>query len=513
VPQLTAGRPTAGALPGAAAGARWRATPFLLCGGAFWLLMSVVLLHTPIASDFGQHAAAVERVREDWRHPANPLLRAPGTGSPYFTPYTVALGLAARATGTAGWEVQRWCGVANLAVLVAGIGAYARTLSTRPLAPVYALAAAMLLWGVRGEAWSGFCGMWSLTRGASYPSAFAVGLAFVLWAWTDQVARRGGGPAARAGLGVLGGVLLLVHPITAVAAAVGAVATVAARQRDWSWRPAAGWAATALVAAGTAAAWPYFDVFALAGDPTLDALQRTVYEHPLQWYGLAVAGLPALVARVRTGGRWRWRDPLALMFAADCLIAGYGWVSGHYTYGRVFGLLLVPPQFALAVELAALPYRTRLRKVLVPLAAVALCCGLVSQVGAVVPRRLLPVAVDHPLRWHDYRWAADRIRPGEVVLTDGYMATHVLPAYGILLVAPAWPDPSTPAADRRRRTADVRTYLDPATPAAVRRAIARRYDARWLLLTRDDHVPYEGTLTAWSVPSQERLIRLDRQRA
>ena len=46
------------------------------------------------------------------------------------------------------------------------------------------------------------------------------------------------------------------------------------------------------------------------------------------------------------------------------MLTGYGWLSGHYTYGRVIGLLLLPPQCALAVELAAAPPWTRLRTAL-----------------------------------------------------------------------------------------------------------------------------------------------------
>ncbi|MEE4542239.1 hypothetical protein V2S66_09740 [Streptomyces sp. V4-01] len=515
-PARTAGPAGSAAGLGRAAAARARRPgPYLLVGAAYWLVLSVVLRHTPPASDFGQHAAAVEQVREDWRHPANPLLAAPGTGSPYYSPYIVGLGLLAKASGVAGWVALRWCGALNVAVLVAGVGAYARTLSARALAPVYALAAFSLLWGVRGTEWSGFCGVWSLTRGASYPSAFAVGLTFLLWAWTDRLVTTPAGPraarrwGAHAALGAAGGVLLLIHPITALAAAVGALATVAARQRTWSWHIGAGWAVTAAAAAGAAAAWPYFDVWTLAGDATLDAVHRTLYQQPLRWYGLAAVGLPALVWRARAGGRWGARDPLVLMFAADCAIAGYGWLSGHYTYGRVFALLLVPPQFALAVELAELPRWTRLRRVLAPLAAAALCCGLAAQIGAVVPRRLLPVDLGHPVRWHDYRWVVARTHQGDVVLTDSYQASHVLPAYGIRLVAPTWPDPSTPPAERDRRFGDLFAYLDSATPDPVRRDIAHRWGARWLLLGQDEHIPYQGTLVAWDVPSHERLIRLD----
>jgi hypothetical protein len=479
-------------------------------GCGFWALVAVVAWHTPIMSDFGQHASAVQRVRDDPWHPANPLLKEPGDGSPYYSPYIVALGLAARATGAAGWQAVRWAGPLNLAVLLVGLGAYVRTLSARRLAPVYALLAFTLLWGTAAKEWSGFCDLWSLTRGASYPSTFAVGVTLLLWAWTDRLAREddGGGRGRAAwqhlGLGAAAGVLLLVHPITALGAAVGTAATAAGRQRGWSGRVVLRWALTAGAALAVAAAWPYFDVFALAGDTTVDQVHRRLYTSPWQWYGLALVGLPALLPRARRSAR----DPLVLMCGAFCLLAGYGWLSGHYTYGRVIGLLLLPPQCALAVELAAAPPWTRLRTALAPLAAVALAFAITAQVGAVVPQRWLPVRTAHPARWPDYRWVADRVPPGAVVLTDADVPLHVLPAYGLFLVAPTWPDPSTAPADRARRWADVTAYFARGTSPARRTAIARRYGARWLLLPPYRRAPAGAALVAASPRTGERLLRL-----
>jgi hypothetical protein len=483
----------------------WRVTPYAVVGTAFWLVVAVTAWRVPITSDFGQHASAVERIRADWRHPANPLLDLPGTGSPYFSPYIVTLGLLARATGATAREMVRCCGPVNLAVLVTGVGAYARTLSARRMAPVYALLAFTLLWGVQGKEWSGFCGVWSLTRGASYPSAFAVGATFHLWALTDRLARRRTtGWTGYALLGVACGLLLLIHPITALAAVVGITAILTARQQDWSRRVVARWLLVGALALLVAVAWPYYDVFSLAGDTTVDWVHRRLYIHPWQWYGLALIGLPPLALRARRGVR----DPLLLMFAAFCLIAAYGWVSGHYTYGRVFALLLVPPQFALAAQLAEIPPWTRPRAVLAALAAVALCFGLLAQIGAVVPQRLLPVTVDHPQRWPGYDWAADRMPADAVVLTNGSVPTHVLPAYGFFLVAPTWPDPSTPAAERTRRFAAVDTYLDPKSTPAQRAAVQRRYSVGWLLLTKGQRASYRGSLVATGPRTGERLIRL-----
>ncbi|MBM9508867.1 hypothetical protein [Actinacidiphila acididurans] len=524
MPQLTTGPLTAdddGA--GAARDAlivragRYRPTPYLILGTAFWLVVGITAWRAPIQGDFGQHASAVQRIKDDWLHPMNPLLKVSGANSPYFSPYIVALGLFAKLTGLAAWRVVKLSLWLNLAVLLLGVWAFTRTLSTRRWAPVFALAAFTLVWGVRGKEWSGFCGLWSLTHGAPYPSCFAVGVTLLLWAWADRLARRDSvvlhdrpGALFReyapyVGLGAAGGVLLLIHPITALAAWVGLACVVAGRQHGWSWPVAGRWAAACTAALVVALVWPYNDIFSLAGDTTVDAVHRRLYADLWHWYGLAFAlGLPVLALRAR---RYR-RDPLVLMFLADCALVGYGWVSGHYTYGRVFALLVVPLQFGLAVEVAQIPPWTRVRRVLAPLAVIAVLVGTAAQIGAVVPQRYLPVTLRHPRGWPSYGWVADHVPDGDVLIADGYFAPHTLPAYGIFMVNPTWPDPSTSPAERNRRFFAARAYLDPHTPPDVRARIGRRYDIRWLLLRRGQHVPYDGRLVASNPATGERLIRL-----
>ncbi|MFF3559145.1 hypothetical protein ACFYXS_03780 [Streptomyces sp. NPDC002574] len=485
-----------------------RPSPYLILGTLFWLVVALKTWDAVPAADFGQHAAAIERIAADWRHPSNPLLDMPGAGSPYFTPYTVLLGLLSKLTGVPGWQLLKVCGPLNLALVVTGIGAFTRTLSTRRWAPVLALAAFVLLWGPEHKEWSGFLGLQSMTRGLTYPSAFAIGLTFWAWAITARTARRGvGGPWLHTGLGLLLGVILLVHPFTAMGAVIGVAALVLGLQQTPIVAGILGrWALTAAVAFAVAGWWPYFSVSALLGDPTVDGIHRQLYGDLWQWYGLALAGLPALLYRLRLNPL----DPLVLMFAGDCAVAAYGWFSGEYSYGRIFGLLLVPLQFALAVELAEAPPWTLLRTVLAPLAAVAACVGLVAQAGAIVPTRYVPPAV-HLQRlnhWPSYQWAQRHVAVGDVVLTDAYGPSHVMPAYGAFLVAPTWPDPSTSAAERGRRAADVRTFLAPTTAPDQRRAIARRYHVRWVMTAPKAPAPPDTSLVATGPRTHERLYRI-----
>ncbi|MFD9394651.1 hypothetical protein ACFWBB_29115 [Streptomyces sp. NPDC060000] len=494
----------------------WRPTPFQVFGLLFWLVMSLAYWRVPQCCDAGQHAAVVERLKGSLLHPRHPMADLPGAGSPYYSPYAVAEGVFARVTGLTGWEVLRVAGPVNLVVLLTGICRFTRVLTPRPWAPVLGLAAMTLLWGTERAWWSGYLGLMSMTGNLGYPSTFAIGLTFWAWALTGTRTRdarrvRYVGPSGLRGftgyvaLGVLYGVIVLVHPITSIAAVTGGAAFVVGWQRGWRSAVTARWAVAVAAALPTAAFWPYFDVFALAGNGSVDAMHQRLYDGPAGHFWLALVGVPALWARRRRSAR----DPLVLMFTLECLVVAYGFVSGHYTYGRILGLTLVPLQFALAVELAApRPWRTG-RRVLGAVAAGAACLGFLTvQAGAVVPRALDPVGFEAPPRWPAYDWAARHIGPGEVVVTDGYYAVHAIAGYGPNLAAPAWPDAALDERERLRRLDDVRAYLSPGSTRAERMGIAHRYRIRWLLLTRRHPVPEEAVVVAWSRRTGEVLARV-----
>ncbi|MFJ3496547.1 hypothetical protein ACIPPJ_23550 [Streptomyces sp. NPDC086091] len=499
-------------------GRLWRPTPYQVFGFLFWLVMSLAYWRVPLCCDAGQHAAVVERLRADLFAPRHPTADLPGAGSPFYSPYAFAEGVFARLTGFDGREVLRVAGPVNLLVLLTGVGRFTRALTARPWAPVLALAALTLLWGTERVVWSGSLGLLPLTGTLGAPAVCAIGLTFWAWAWTatrarDDRAVRFVGPdglrgfAGYVALGALYGLILLVHPIVAVSAVTGGVALVAGRQRGRCAGKALRWAATGCTALLTAAVWPYFDVLALVGDTRLDASYRRLYDGLAGhvWLALA-AGLPALWLRARREGA---RDPLVLMFALDCLVVAYGWVSGRYAYGWTVGLALVPLQWAVAVELAApRPWRTG-RKVLAALAAGAACAGfLVVHAGAVVPRALDPVGFAQPPRPPAYDWAARHIGPGEVVIADGSRAARAIAGYGANLVAPVRPDPALGERERLRRVAEVRAYLAPDTTRAARAAVVRRHHVRWLLLTPRHAVPEEAVVVAWSRRTGEVLARV-----
>ncbi|MFI7006724.1 hypothetical protein [Streptomyces sp. NPDC050145] len=488
------------ALRGATAlrgGRAWRPTPFFVVGGLFWLVMTLAFWRVPMCCDFGQHAAVVERLKAHLLQPRHPMADLPGAGSPYYSPYAVAQGAFARVTGLAGWEVVKLAGPFNLLVLLTGLNAFVRALTPRQWAPVLSLLFMTLLWGTRTAWWSGYLGLLSMTGNLGYPSTFAIGLTFWAWAWALRL-RAGGRPWWEyAAFGVLLSTILLTHPITAVAALIGVVSVIGVPAVE----QLTGWAAALVTGATVTLTWPYYSVAALAGNTTLDAIHAQLYTEMPARFWLAFLGLPALCARFRRSPR----DPLVLMFALDALVIAYGWLTGHYTYGRILGLSLVPLQFSLAIALAAPRPWGRWRKGLGLAAAAGAGLGFLSvQAGAVVPRYFA-----QPPDWPTYTWAAQHIPPGDVVLTDTYMPTRSLPGYGPNLVAPAWPDPALDERERQRRLADVRAYLAPESTRADRTAIARRYSVHWLLLGKDEKLPPEAVVVSWSPRTGEVLARVN----
>ncbi|WP_199549312.1 hypothetical protein [Streptomyces sp. N35] len=478
-----------------------RPSPYLVFGTLFWVLMSAAAWRVPICCDFGQHAAVVERLKADLFDPAHPMAAAPGDGSAYYSPYALLQGLFAKVTGLAGWQVVKLSGPVNLLVLLTGLGRFMRALTPNRWAPLLALACMVLLWGTKMAWWSGYLGLMSMTGHLPFPSTFAIGLTFWAWALTARLARNGGSLFSYAGLGALCGLILLVHPVSATAAAIGVAALVLGRAR-WI---APGWALTVAVAGLLVLAWPYYSVFSLAGDSSMDAMHRKLYTALPERLWLALLALPALAARWRRDRR----DPLVLMFALGGLTIAYGWVSGHYIYGRVIQLTMMSLQFALAIELTGPRPWTWGRRVLAAACGAGIALSFFSvQAGAVVPRALDPVGFDQPPRWPSYSWAARHIAPGEVVLTDSDQALRSLPGYGPNLVAPPWPDSSMAEPERALRKQAVARYLTPGATPAERAAIVQRYGVRWLLLTPEQRMPREAVVVAWGPRTGEVLARV-----
>ncbi|MGI5375872.1 hypothetical protein ACQEV2_16790 [Streptomyces sp. CA-251387] len=445
------------------------------------LLLLLVIVRLPWAGDLGMHAATVERLRHDLVDPGNPLVDA-DTPSPYYSPWMLVLGCVARVTGFSVFVVLRVGAVVGLGLLVSGVWRYVRTLSTHRAAPALAVLCLVFLWGTSLFAWSGFLGLNSLALTVSYPSVFALGLAFHFWARLAGAVRSASGAGAVAdwgtwlGLGVLWAVILLCHQFSGVVASLGGLATVvAARVGRGVWLRLGGGLVVGVVVLW---GWPYYDFFALFGaGGDLEPVHRGLYRDLVGRYWLVLLGVAAL------GVRW-WRDrwdPLVLFFVLGVVVVGVGWVSGHYSWGRALPAVLIPAQVAAAV--GVVEGRRVWRGVGAGALAGALAVGAWTQVGTVgyvVPRGVLPGVVAEKYRapWVGYHWVTPWVKYGDVVMARTFPARQI-PAYGAYTVAPGYPDFFLP--DEGRREAAVRRYFAEGTSGGVRRGIVEAYRVRWVV--------------------------------
>ncbi|MEV6026260.1 hypothetical protein [Streptomyces sp. NPDC052036] len=442
----------------------------------FVVLMLLVIVRLPWAGDLGMHAATVERLRHRLTDPGNPLVDE-NTPSPYYSPWTVFLGVIARLTGLSVWVVLRIGALISLTLLVTGVWRYVRALTAHRLAPPLALLCVVLLWGTEVFNWSGFLGLNSLALTIAYPSVFALGLVFHFWALATRALK--GEPAGWTvflGLGALWAVILLSHQFTGVVATLGALATVIgarAGRRTWL-RLGAG----ILLGVAILALWPYYDFFALFQVSGLEAIHRPLYEHLFTRFCLVLVGVAALALRARRD----LRDPLVVFFLLGVLMFAAGGLTGHYSWGRALPAVLIPAQLAAAVEVAGAA-RGTLRTAGAWVLAAALAIGAWTQVqtvGYVVGRSALPAAVAAKYRtpWVGYHWITPWVRYGDVVMVPMYPARQI-PAYGAYTVAPGYPDFFLP--DEAKREAAVRTYFAKGSSRSARLGVLRSYGVRWVV--------------------------------
>ncbi|SDH50703.1 hypothetical protein SAMN05421505_11737 [Sinosporangium album] len=422
------------------------------------------------AGDWPIHLATVREFAADPAAPADPMT-GEASRSPYLSPYMAVLGLVSALTGATPRTVLECAGLVNLALLLWSIRLLCRVLSPREGVAVLAVVFTLLLWGVSPLEWSGVPQLRSLSDTLAYPSTFATAL--MLLCWTALLRRR------LAVAAPLFGLILLVHPFTAVNTALGVFAVIVVHPRT-TLRTSALFGLWVAVAA----AWPYVDLTLLVGE---DAGFSEVHSHmlvnALGKYGLALIGVPFLIRdRHRPHGR-----VLLTLFAAATALIALGVLLNRMETARAIPVLVLASHLALARALGdALRRGTAWRAAAV---VTALCCvaGLVGARAGLArmwPLDAMPKEDRHRV-WRllmppeGYEFATSALRPGETVLAGTWWARkHVMLIGGYPLPSP-WPYPYTPT--WKARHTDGHRFFDPSASAVERAEIARRYGARCAL--------------------------------
>ncbi|MCD0448781.1 hypothetical protein LO762_06165 [Actinocorallia sp. API 0066] len=467
---------------------------------------AVLSFGAPWAGDTRIHLATLHALIADPWSPADPLVGL-AEGSPYYSPYAYLLALTAKAGGFAPITVLRVAGVLNVALWLWALARFTRRLGGGARTTVLAVVFCLLLWGLHPQAWSGFTGLYSLSWTMAYPSLFATAL--MLLAWDVFLDIRSGRPGygAPALLALVMAVLVLVHPFTTVGTALGLVAFALADPRATLRRPVL--APAALAAVGLALLWPFSDVTDLmAATPGMAEIHWTLVDdlwadHGLAHYGLALAGLPALVARRnRPLGR-----ELLVLFGLVCAVLAAAFAAGSWGFARTLPVAVLPLHLSLAAWCGE---RARPR---LAWAAVGVACavGLYGNLGGLTRPLWRPVEAATLAEWKQrdpatgYAHLLAEIRPGDVVAAQTDFAARAVNARGGLSLVPGWPYPWVDAAARE---ADNAALFAVGTRAADRSAIAARHGVRCVLADLTSPALAPGALPGFALVSTAQGVGL-----
>ncbi|MGA8116029.1 MAG: hypothetical protein WCA46_20410, partial [Actinocatenispora sp.] len=490
---------------------------YLLLGVLLLVLFGVTATRGEWVSDSWIHAATVSEVA---RHPLHPLEPLTGERAPfaYFSPWAMVLGWLVKATGLSVWTVLTTAGLFCTALLLTAWYRLVRVFTAARWAPPVALVLLCLLWGTGAWFWSGFPSLGTMTVGFTWPSVLAAALWFEAWRTAlrvDSVRRA----YAVAVFAVLPGLVLLIHPFTAVLAGVSVGITLLGRLRVAPRRVLLV-AVTAVLSGVLATRWPWIDMTSMFGDKaTFDSIHYPLYRDLGKNFLLLVLTVPALLWRLRAARS----DPL-FWTAAVC---GAGAVVGGLTHvwslGRLGPGVALPGQLALAVLLAeSWDARRRLTAAsralvgaLAGLTGVALVVGGNANAWAVA--RALPDAqrasaerrTDALPPYPPMSWISPHVAGGGAGIANYWLVRRQLPVYGLRTVEPPWPSPGVPDESRRVIAEERMLGWQPATRTERNRLLAR-YHVRWIVwrpTARAPRWPFPGARRVACGPQRMALLR------
>jgi hypothetical protein len=440
-------------------------------------LCAVYAWRGDVSSDFWEHAAVVRELAAHPWSPRHPLFSVNATHA-YFSPYHLAVALAARVTGLPAMAALSLAGLINLVLVVLAFRLFLVRLLPRGEATApYALLFVFFLWGRQPWMWSGFLHVGMLGYSVPYPSTFATAVLFLCLALLLDALDRGR-RRDLLGIALLVPLCITIHPPTAIMLIVGLFAVFLARVKREVVLNGAMLAGAVVAGATAALAWPYFPVLRLFTEQPAEFhdWSGVFYQNVLSQIWPALLALPVLLWRLREDRR----DALVLFAVLLGLVYALGWVTGKYGLGRAIACIVVLAQIALGAAMAAWEARLRSdRSWLPPACALAALLALFAYDRPPLPRiRRYRTPI-----WHEVQRVLTPVRYGDVVLADSRTSYMVPVLTGGHVVGWRHPVYWVPDLAERREAQD--RFFTRVTDAERRKVIAR-YSVRWVLLNRDE---------------------------
>jgi hypothetical protein len=468
------------------------------------MLMASQTLNGIWGSDFWEHSAVIRELATNPWGPRHPQLLMDSPHA-FFSPYLLGVGLFERMTGLTPIQVLSVAAMLNLALLLVGLWLFLTALPAEnlPATAFYSLLFTLFLLGPEPPRTSGFFHLSTLGWGLPYPATFAAALSLIgfygyrryldttLLGWFAAVV-------------LIAAIVILTHPLSFIFLSCSLFALSWSVPRP-TWQGFGKLGLLFALTLGLAALWPYYPfVRLLLGESRVyDAVNYGIY---LQRVSLAISllGLPFLFLRLKRN----WRDPLVTLFALLSVVYVLGYLTQHWSYGRVVAGIVLVLHVALASAAAAVEARLvlgrfpRVSRWLFTGMVLVLCVifsyrtGLTPALQAAWPGQRPAFAA--------YTFLSEHTRQYDVVLAD-LRTSWFIPTFGGKVVAARHPLAFVP--DQQARVADLEFFFGRETDDASRKEIAQRYGADYLLLNKRN-IGYWSEIATFFLPTS-RLVYED----
>ena len=364
---------------------------YLLLGAVLVVGVGAQALNEQWSSDVFEHLAVVRELVAHPFDPSHPILPIE-TAHPFYSPYTVSLGLVGNLSGAGPVTLLQFAAVANATLLLVAYRRFVLTVSQQRNAEFFGLLAVLLLWGPTAWRLSGFLNLSSIGYGMPYPSAFATALMLFALAETDLLLREGMRPRRLVLLALLVATILLTHPITGIATVTGLVGFWFGRGRLLPRRSDLPLFAALVAAVVLVTIWPYYSFWRLLADNS-----DYVSSHGLLYEGLPVRIAPLIVLAVLLAlGRPNLRaEPLLAWATLGAVLYVVGATTGQSVLGRSLAFIALATLTKVGVVVAGYLERPApgRERVLAIVAGIMAAGGLLFASAALlrmVPRPILP---------------------------------------------------------------------------------------------------------------------------
>lgn len=484
-------------------------------------------------ADYWEHAAALRALIDSPWSPGNPQV-ASNTLSPRYTPVYLLVALISRAAGWDALDAMALSAALNVGLFLAGVFWFFSLYFRHRLAPLYALCVLFCSWWL-GWHYSNVYQLMILPSVAGYPSTTALGLSWFCFGLTTLNVRKQATLGRSIALGLLCGLTLLVHPLTAVMTMCG-VGAIALFEPGGS-RAARRWS---LLGAGVGVLathfWLFYSAFAVMGGGS--------YSGTAGWAGRAAGQVLAGNKLAKLHEFYDWSGLLGAFGLASPGFACALWLLWRKQHLFVpLGLAAMLSVFV-ANAFVELPLGHRFVLLAIVFLHIAMVwgCLMLTPGYADAPRWLArrwariagPALVLGVLAlgvWHNVKLAAWRIPAAsrnwvspvlnyarvvaslagkDAVIMARSRDGWPVPAFGPKIVALLHPNPLVP--DGAERELDANAFFWGACAEARRKAILAKYGVTHVLLAQGEALATQRFLDAQAqpviVPGGYRLYRM-----